>query len=63
MTRDKVLVYLQANGNTSLKTGLKLAVTANGGDPELTAAEQVPEIVIHWCRFPIPKMLTSSSEP
>lgn len=34
-----------------METGLKLPVTANGGDPKLTAAEQVPEIVIHRCRF------------
>lgn len=49
--RDKKRISHWANGDESLKTGLKLPGTAVSGEPEPTAAEQVPEITIHWCRF------------
>lgn len=44
---DKTWISLRANGDDFLKTGLKLPGTAVSGEPEPTAAKQVPEITIH----------------
>ena len=49
--RDKTWISLQASGKASLKSGLELHGTANRGDQKLTAAEQVPEIMIPQYRL------------
>lgn len=63
MKGKKTSISLQSDENASLKAGLEFAGIAKRRDPKYAAAEQVTEIIIHWCPLPDCPNLMSCSEP